>query len=81
MAASVNAAGVAKHYTKGGKLIQRLTASFLAAGIDVKTSVKTTDLDPVDEFHLGGRGTAENNYDFPLPPPLAEPAVIVNLIA
>ena len=63
MAASVNAAGVAKHYTKGGKLIQRLTASFLAAGIDVKTSVKTTDLDPVDEFHLGGRGTAEKLFD------------------
>ena len=66
MAASANAAGVAKHYARGGALLQRLKEALLGAGLDV-AKVSSADLDPVDEFHLGGRATAEKLFDLLAP--------------
>jgi ubiquinone/menaquinone biosynthesis C-methylase UbiE len=42
------------HYSSGGDLVEKIAASLQSAGKDL-SALKTTDLAPVDEFHIRGR--------------------------
>ena len=53
---------VTKHYAAGGRLLNRIELALRGSGFDL-ASVTTKDLDAVDEFHLGGRATADKLFD------------------
>lgn len=48
---------IARHYGRGG-LLDRITAGLAALGVD-PANASPADLDPVDEFHIGGLAATE----------------------